>query len=220
MGSFMLINLGYRVEEIAAKFAPVLNKLPAFRDSGVRENSFGLIVIDVLRGLELALHKRWYNWRHFDIEEYKYFSLLEEGDFNWVLPNKILAFSSPTTYDTDGGLSPSHYLPYFKKNRVATVVRLNSKMYSHSEFEDHGIKVYDLEYPDGTNPCDEIVIQFIRLVDREISQGKAVAVHCRAGLGRTGTLIGLYIMYKYGADVRSTISWLRLTRPGSVVGEQ
>lgn len=51
----MLTNLGYRIEEIASKFAPILNKLPPFRDSGVRENPFGLIVIDVLRGLELAI---------------------------------------------------------------------------------------------------------------------------------------------------------------------
>lgn len=51
MGSYMLYNLGYRIEEIAQKFAGLLNKVPAFRDSGVRENPFGLIAIDVLRGL-------------------------------------------------------------------------------------------------------------------------------------------------------------------------
>ena len=43
-------------------------------------------------------------------------------------------------------------------------------------------------------------------------------MHCRAGLGRTGTLIGLYIMYKYGFEPRSLIGWLRITRPGSVIG--
>ena len=65
--------------------------------------------------------------------------------------------SSPTAYKTDGGIQPSNYVDYFKRNQVSTVVRLNEKLYSQSEFEDKGIKVYDLEYPDGSNPSDEII---------------------------------------------------------------
>ena len=45
-------------------------------------------------------------------------------------------------------------------------------------------------------------------------------MHCRAGLGRTGTLIGLYLMHKYRCSSRIAIAWLRLCRPGSIVGEQ
>jgi protein-tyrosine phosphatase len=46
-------------------------------------------------------------------------------------------------------------------------------------------------FDDGSNPSDEIVRHFIRLAEDVIErQGKRVAVHCKAGLGRTGVLIG------------------------------
>ena len=71
---------------------------------------------------------------------------------SWVLPGKIIAFSSPSSSRKNGGLSPRHFIPYFKEHNVRAVVRLNEKMYSHSEFEDCKIKVANLEFPDGSNP--------------------------------------------------------------------
>ena len=33
----------------------------------------------------------------------------------------------------------------------------------------------------------------------------AIAVHCKAGLGRTATLVGLYLMQKYNFSAREAI---------------
>lgn len=41
-----------------------------------------------------------------------------------------------------------------------------------------------------------------------------------AGLGRTGSLIGAYIMKHYQFTALEAIAWLRLCRPGSVIGHQ
>lgn len=86
-------------------------------------------------------------------------------------------------------------------------------------FEKSNIKVYDLEFPDGSCPSDSIVRQFVELIRKHESAG--VAVHCRAGLGRTGTLIALYLMQKHSIrDTKALIAWMRLCRPGMVVGDQ
>jgi len=166
------------------------------------------------------MQRKWYFQAKFNTAEYLRLNQLDQGDMNWIIPGKILAMSSPSTNTRDGGLKPSYFFPVFRLHRVRTVVKLNEKMYSSHLFEEEGIKVEDLEYPDGSNPYDDTIVDFIRICDKELQSGRAVAVHCRAGLGRTGTLIGLYIMYKHGWTAKQTIAWLRLCRPGSVVGEQ
>lgn len=41
-----------------------------------------------------------------------------------------------------------------------------------------------------------------------------------AGLGRTGTLIGCYLMKRYCFTAAEAIGWIRICRPGSVIGPQ
>ena len=42
----------------------------------------------------------------------------------------------------------------------------------------------------------------------------------QAGLGRTGTLIAAHMMRTHGFAAREAIAWLRIMRPGSIIGEQ
>jgi protein-tyrosine phosphatase len=96
-------------------------------------------------------------------------------------------------------------------------MRLNSPHYSKKTFNDAGIAVADLFFEVRTPPPVDVVAKFMAIA--EASPG-AIAVHCRAGLGRTGTLIALYMMKHHGFTAREAIAWLRIARPGSVIGPQ
>ena len=64
----------------------------------------------------------------------------------------------------------------------------------------------DLYYEDGGNPSEEILQAFLQLCETERG---AIAVHCKAGLGRTGTNIAAYMMKHYGYTARETMAWCR-----------
>ena len=61
------------------------------------------------------------------------------------------------------------------------------------------------------------LLSFIWLVK---SHSSGIAVHCRAGLGRTGTVACAYLIRECGMTAEEAIGFCRICRPGSVVGCQ
>ena len=97
------------------------------------------------------------------------------------------------------------------------VIRLNNKTYDAAGFTNNGIKHHDLFFTDGTAPSISIVEQFLEIVQQEKG---AIAIHCKAGLGRTGCLIACYAMKHYQFNAADFIGWIRVARPGSILGPQ
>ena len=50
----------------------------------------------MLTGLQKAISVGWYDFRKFDVHEYEYYEKVENGDLNWIIPNKILALMGPS----------------------------------------------------------------------------------------------------------------------------
>ena len=164
------------------------------------------------------------------------------GDFNWVSP-QFLAFASPQS-DITAPIpvtSPQYanlptcipeiitanipnpfknVLSHFVSRNIGLVVRLNSALYCPTYFTALGINHIDMIFDDGTCPPLPLVLKFIRLAHDMIRRNKGIAVHCKAGLGRTGCLIGAYLIYRHGFTANEVIAFMRFMRPGMVVGPQ
>lgn len=146
---------------------------------------------------------------------------VQNGDFNWLVPQKFLAFCGPHAQSKiDNGYplhAPEAYFPYFKLHKVSTIIRLNKKIYDAKRFIKGGFQHEDLFFIDGSTPSDEILQQFLEICEKAAG---GIAVHCKAGLGRTGSLIGCYVMKHWRWTAHETIAWLRICRPGSIIGHQ
>jgi cell division cycle 14 len=203
-------------------FAPFQHlSFTSFHDATPTACNYNLTIVDCLKGLEKALKCNYIDPITFNIQEYHHYEQVENGDLSWM-SKKFIAFAGPHnvySLSSEGyvTLTPEHYIPYFKKNNVTLVIRLNEKLYDENRFINAGIDHLDLYYPDGSNPPENILLRFIEACE---NTSGAVAVHCKAGLGRTGTCIGAYMIKHEKFTAKEVIGWLRLCRPGSVIGPQ
>lgn len=207
-----------------AAFAPFAEAYPPFlpfRDAINGPCSFQCTILDCLEGLETGISLGWFNYKTFNLAAYDQLGRIDQCDANWIIPGKFLAFTgpSPTSRDAQGFpvYTPDDCAPVFKSLNIGLVIRLNTKQYDKKRFTDHNMKHLDLFFQDGSCPAQTIISKFLYVTESEPS---AVAVHCKAGLGRTCTLIGLYAMKHYRFPARAFIGWARICRPGSVLGPQ
>ncbi|XP_048854670.1 dual specificity protein phosphatase CDC14B isoform X2 [Brienomyrus brachyistius] len=221
IGAYSVMHLQKTPEEAYRLLVSQNASYLPFRDASFGTCMYNLYILDCLRAVDKALQFGWLDFSKFDVEEYEHYERAENGDFNWIIPGKFLAFSGPHPKSKIENGYPLHapeaYFPYFWKHNVTTIIRLNKKMYNAKRFTDKGFEHHDLFFVDGSTPNDAIVARFMSVCEN--AKG-AVAVHCKAGLGRTGTLIGCYMMKHHRLTAAEAIAWIRICRPGSVIGPQ
>lgn len=129
---------------------------------------------------------------------------MEYLNFSWILEGSLAASRGPTS---------RRDLIFLKMRDIASVIRMEEQTISAEALELRDL--YE-PVPDFTAPTLEQIERMVRWIEQEIETWeRPVVVTCRAGLGRTGTVLACYFVY-CGYTPEAAINLIRTLRPGSI----
>jgi len=130
--------------------------------------------------------------------------------FSWVVAGRLAGMPRP------GRLRPlQDDLAFLTSQRIALLVSLTEEPTDAGALAAAGIEALHLPVADFTAPTLDQLRAFLAAALRAHAAGRAVGVHCTAGLGRTGTFLAAYLVSE-GMSAGAAIAEIRRLRPGSV----
>ncbi|XP_071492096.1 protein tyrosine phosphatase domain-containing protein 1-like [Diadema antillarum] len=149
-----------------------------------------------------------------------------KGLFSHWVTKKILAMSRPST----DAVRKYDIIKQFKQYGIKAIINLQTPgehpncglglepggfSYNQQEFMDNDIFFYNFGWDDYGVKSLTFILDMVKVMSFAVKEGK-VAVHCHAGLGRTGVLIACYLIYAKRLDGDNAIHFVREKRPGSI----
>ena len=83
------------------------------------------------------------------------------------------------------------------------------------EYKQNNIEACWIPVIDDLAPTRQQVEEFSDFVDKMKKENKPLAVHCKGGNGRAGTMLAGYFILK-GKSSQETLEWMRLVNPKAV----
>ena len=118
------------------------------------------------------------------------------------------------------------YIKEMRKHSVTDVARFCEPTYAEAELLTAGISLHEMEYADGHSPPQDIIDQWLQLVDKTFytnpqdGGSNCIAVHCVAGLGRAPQMVALALIEFASMDPVEAVSLIRRHRRGAINEKQ
>lgn len=125
------------------------------------------------------------------------------SDFRWILPGRMAGMAKPGLYrPLEDDLA---FLAYHKLDLVVT---LTERSLDPAPLREYGLQGRHFPIVDMGVPRVSSAASLCAAMQRHIGNEKRVVLHCRAGLGRTGTIAAAYLVWT-GATAEEAISRVR-----------
>lgn len=212
ISAFLLTHYKLSVDKVLLIIHKHLNKCPTyFVDCVTQNGGYTSSLTDCISVLHYIFENNITSIQLFDFKDYEYCTDYSQRDMN-IIPNRIIAMAEPT----------NEQIPKIKqeliKRNVKHIIQLNDDIeYDTAIFTD-SMKHHNLSFEDYSTPSIDIVEKFVKLI--KTTGNDIIAIHCKAGLGRTGILVCIYLMLTFKINARQAIAFIRMYRSGSIMGCQ
>ncbi|HLZ55575.1 MAG TPA: dual specificity protein phosphatase 23 [Ktedonosporobacter sp.] len=142
---------------------------------------------------------------NYDLTEAEKHSLIAPN-FRWQVPHKLAGVSYPRSEAA---------LALLKAKGIGALLSLAESPLAPDRLAASGLQAEHLPVADFTAPTIPQIEQAIEIINRFLAQNIPVAVHCAAGLGRTGTILASYLVSQ-GLSAQDAIERVRSLQPGSI----
>ena len=127
--------------------------------------------------------------------------------FAWLLPAELAGMGKPGLM-RDAELD----LEAIAHAGITHLVSLTMQPFPATALTGFGIEGRHFPIQDMGIPAVGGTVRLCSSIDRALKHGGRVAIHCHAGLGRTGTMLAAFLIYK-GEGADSAIERVRATNP-------
>ncbi len=126
--------------------------------------------------------------------------------FSWIDKPRLAALARPRSAGD---------LTWLRQQGVQLLISLTEDRPRPAWSDEAGMLVYHEAMEDMEPPEQEALARAVSAINRALAGGMGVAVHCGAGLGRTGVVLAAW-MVSTGMSAAAAITRVRKLRPHSV----
>jgi atypical dual specificity phosphatase len=130
--------------------------------------------------------------------------------FSWIEKPLLAALALPSSVED---------LIWLRKQGIEVLLSLTEDRPRRDWVDQASLLVFHEPLVDMEPPTQEQLDRCVSVIQRATERNMGVAIHCGAGLGRTGTVLAAYLVAK-GTDANTAIARIRRLRPGSIETEE